>query len=129
VTPAELIAVTSPPLTAATSLHLTTATVAEPAAAMPPPSDPTPDPASPADEAPAPASVDGSVQILSEPAGAQVTVNGIQWGQTPVTIRYLEPGEKLVRLTKDGYTSAERRLVLTPAQPTQEVMVSLAIEQ
>jgi cytoskeletal protein RodZ len=121
VTPAELITVTSPPLT--------TAPVAKPATATPLPSNPTPAPASPADETPAPASTDGSMQILSEPAGAQVTVNGIQWGQTPVTIRYLEPGEKLVRLTKDGYSSAERRLVLTPEQPTQEVMVSLASEQ
>ena len=86
-------------------------------------------PSPPADVPPTPAPADGSIQITSDPAGAHVTVNGIQWGQTPVTIRYLEPGEKLVRLTKDGFASAERRLVLTPEQPTHEVMVSLASEQ
>jgi len=73
----------------------------------------------------APASAEGSMRITSEPAGAQVTVNGIRWGQTPVTVRYLAPGEKRVRLSKDGYTSAERRLQLTPENPTQAVRVIL----
>ena len=72
-----------------------------------------------------PAGFEGSMRITSEPAGAHVTVNGIRWGQTPVTIRYLAPGEKRVRVSKDGYTSAERRLQLTPDNPTQAVRVIL----
>jgi hypothetical protein len=75
-----------------------------------------------------PANVEGSMRIISEPAGALVTVNGIRWGQTPVTVRHLAPGEKRVRISKDGYTSAEQRLQLTPANPTQTVRVTLAVE-
>jgi len=74
-----------------------------------------------------PADVDASMRIMSEPAGALVTVNGIRWGQTPLTVRHLEPGEKRVRLSKDGYTSAEQRLQLTPDNPTQTVRVILAV--
>ena len=73
-----------------------------------------------------PADVEGSMRILSEPAGAHVTVNGIRWGQTPVTVRHLAPGEKRVRISKDGYTSAEQRLQLTPDNPTQTLRVILA---
>jgi hypothetical protein len=46
--------------------------------------------------------------ITSQPAGGRVTVNGIGWGVTPVTIRHLPPGDKLVRVTKDGYVAQER---------------------
>ena len=67
------------------------------------------------------------MRIISEPAGALVTVNGIRWGQTPVTVRHLAPGEKRVRISKDGYISAEHRLQLTPDNPTQTVRVMLAV--
>lgn len=50
------------------------------------------------------------MRIISEPTGALVTINGIRWGQTPLTVRHLAPGEKRVRTSKDGYTSAEKRL-------------------
>jgi cytoskeletal protein RodZ len=46
--------------------------------------------------------------ITSEPAGARVTVDGIGWGSTPVTIRHMTAGTKHVRVTKDGYQSEER---------------------
>ena len=74
-----------------------------------------------------PADVEGSMRIISEPAGALVTVNGIRWGQTPLTVRHLAPGEKRVRISKDGYTSAEQRLQLTADKPTQTVRVMLAV--
>ena len=125
-------AVTPPPAAAAVQAAPALTPVTAPPAPVqaPPELKPETSPPSPsADVPPAPAPAGGSIQITSEPAGAHVTVNGIQWGQTPVTIRYLEPGEKLVRLTKDGFASAERRLVLTPEQPTHDVMVSLASEQ
>lgn len=48
--------------------------------------------------------------ITSTPAGARVTVDGIGWGLTPLTIRHLPPGEKVVRVTKDGYLARERRV-------------------
>lgn len=86
---------------------------------MPPP---------PAPSSESPISVEASMRILSEPAGARVTVNGIGWGQTPVTVRHLAPGEKRVRISKNGYISAERRLHVTPDNPTLAVRVSLAPE-
>jgi cytoskeletal protein RodZ len=46
--------------------------------------------------------------ITSEPAGARVTVDGIGWGSTPVTIRHVSPGTRHIRVTKDGYQSEER---------------------
>jgi hypothetical protein len=48
--------------------------------------------------------------VTSNPAGARVTVNGIAWGITPVTIRHLPPGAKTIRVTKDGYLGRERRV-------------------
>jgi cytoskeletal protein RodZ len=54
--------------------------------------------------------------VTTEPAGARVTVNGIGWGLTPVTIRYLPPGDKTIRLSKEGYSTTERVLRLTEGQ-------------
>lgn len=46
--------------------------------------------------------------VTSNPAGARVTVDGIGWGVTPITIRHLPPGVKRLRLTLDGHISQER---------------------
>ena len=54
--------------------------------------------------------------VSTEPAGARVTVNGVGWGVSPVTIRNLPPGDKRIRVTSDGYTSAERLLRLAEGQ-------------
>jgi cytoskeletal protein RodZ len=45
--------------------------------------------------------------VATEPAGARVTVDGIGWGLTPVTIRYLPAGSKRIRVSKDGYAATE----------------------
>jgi cytoskeletal protein RodZ len=46
--------------------------------------------------------------VITEPAGAHVTVNGIGWGVAPITVRYLPPGDKLIRVSRDGYLTEER---------------------
>jgi transcriptional regulator with XRE-family HTH domain len=46
--------------------------------------------------------------VTSRPEGARVTVNGIGWGLTPITVRHLPQGPQRVRLTKDQYLSEER---------------------
>jgi hypothetical protein len=61
----------------------------------------------PPDEIPAEPNVDPRLVITSRPSGARVTVNGIGWGATPITIRNLPPGPKLIRATKDGYMGRE----------------------
>lgn len=62
--------------------------------------------------------------ITSQPEGARVTVDGIGWGVTPVTIRHLPAGLKRIRLTSDGYTAAERVVRVHP-QRTSRVSVAL----
>jgi cytoskeleton protein RodZ len=54
--------------------------------------------------------------VTTEPAGARVTVNGIAWGVSPVTIRHLSPGDKHIRVTLEGYASQERVLKLDAGQ-------------
>jgi hypothetical protein len=52
------------------------------------------------------------LDIWTEPDGARVTVNGIGWGEAPIFIRHLEPGEQRIRVTMDGYAATERSVVL-----------------
>ena len=54
--------------------------------------------------------------VRTEPPGAHVTVNGIGWGASPVTIRHLAPGEKHIRATKEGFSASERVLGLDDNQ-------------
>jgi cytoskeletal protein RodZ len=68
---------------------------------------------------------EGELVVESDPGGARVTVNGIGWGLTPVAIKHLPLGEKRVRLTKDGYESAERRIQVTAERPVHTVAVTL----
>jgi cytoskeletal protein RodZ len=65
-----------------------------------------------ADSAPAPPSGPTELAIRTQPEGARVTVNGIGWGTSPVTIRHLEPGEKRIRVTMDGYAATERSVII-----------------
>jgi hypothetical protein len=41
--------------------------------------------------------------VRSDPQGAQVTVNGIAQGRTPLVIRDLPPGSRVVRVELPGY--------------------------
>ena len=69
--------------------------------------------------------IEGELRVQSDPDGAHVTINGIGWGRTPVTIKYLPMGEKRVRLTRDGYVSAERRVEISAERPVRELSVTL----
>jgi hypothetical protein len=51
---------------------------------------------------------DGQLKVTSDPSGARVTVNGIGWGETPLTIEHLSPGMKTLRVTREGCASEER---------------------
>jgi cytoskeletal protein RodZ len=54
--------------------------------------------------------------VTTEPSGAHVTVNGIGWGVSPVTIRHLAPGDKHIRVTKEGFAATEGVLALDQGQ-------------
>jgi hypothetical protein len=71
---------------------------------------------------------EGELQIISDPPGAQVTVNGIGWGATPLTIRYMPFGKKLIRVTKPGYVGAERGLDFVPDRRVRSVRIQLSPE-
>jgi cytoskeleton protein RodZ len=55
--------------------------------------------------------------VTTEPPGTRVTVNGIGWGTAPVTIRYLPPGDKRIRVSKEGYATEERLVHLVEGHP------------
>jgi len=94
---------------------------------------PTPEPRIPNPEAAAsrqpPAPVNpGRLLIRSTPAGAHVTVDGKDAGVTPAQVRDLAPGAHHVHVVREGYSSAERRVVITRARPTQSLTVPLERE-
>ncbi|HTM04509.1 MAG TPA: PEGA domain-containing protein [Vicinamibacterales bacterium] len=68
---------------------------------------------------------EGRLRVTSTPAGARVTVNGIGWGQTPVTIDHLPLGAKTVRITRDGYASLERSVVIDGEQALETLSATL----
>jgi len=72
-----------------------------------------------------PRATDGVLVVRSEPSGARVMVNGVGWGETPITIRYVPFGAKDVRVVLSGYRSAERRVTLDAEQPAATVRVRL----
>jgi cytoskeletal protein RodZ len=68
---------------------------------------------------------DGTLVIESDPPGARVTVNGVGWGETPLTVRHLEFGSKRIRLTLQDHVSDERGVSLAPDRPSARVRVQL----
>jgi cytoskeletal protein RodZ len=90
----------------------------------------TPQPPTESIDAPtgAASTVEPQLTVITEPAGARVTVNGIGWGVTPVTIRYLAPGPKRLRLTREGYHSEERLIQLEAGRATTTVRIPMRSE-
>ena len=69
------------------------------------------------------------LEIVTDPADARVTIDGVGWGATPVTIRYLPPGTKQLPVTRDGYAAEVRLIRILPDQPRTSVRIELhAIE-
>ena len=66
--------------------------------------------ADPTQAVPVPAESVTALVVKTQPEGARVTVNGIGWGSSPATIPYLEPGQKRIRVSKEGYVAVERVL-------------------
>lgn len=84
------------------------------------------EPPAPRDRAPVPAAEPGRLLVRSTPAGARVFVDGRSVGATPVTLRDLDPGPHTVRIARDGYQDAERRVTITSTRPAPSVTVALA---
>ena len=69
----------------------------------------------PAETSPA---ADQGLVVTSDPPGARVMLDGIGWGTTPVTIRFLASGDRTLRVIKDGYVSEERRVHIATGHAT-----------
>lgn len=54
----------------------------------------------------------GVLLVKSDPAGAEVVVNGVLQGQTPVEVKDVPKGRATVLVSKEGYISETREVVL-----------------
>ncbi len=66
----------------------------------------------------------GMLFVDSEPVGAEVSVDGVVRGRSPVGLAGLEPGEYRVRLAHDGYAGVSRVLAVGAGR-TERFLVSL----
>ena len=57
-------------------------------------------------------SASGTIDITSEPAGAEVTVNGIVRGVTPITVDEVPRGRATVKFRLDGFAEEVRELAI-----------------
>ena len=67
----------------------------------------------------------GRVLVRSTPPGARVFVDGRSGGETPATVRDLARGAHQVRLVREGYTTVERRIVITASKPALTLTVPM----
>lgn len=58
----------------------------------------------------------GTLQITSNPSGAQVSINKAPYGSTPVTVPDLEQGTYIIDYSLQGYQSIEQQVILTASQ-------------
>ncbi len=65
----------------------------------------------------------GVVRVTSEPAGAEVTVNGIVKGVTPCTVRDVPKGRATFTVGKAGYRTAVRELALNAGDRQELALV------
>jgi transcriptional regulator with XRE-family HTH domain len=73
--------------------------------------------------------VAGRLVITTEPVGARVTVDGVGWGLTPLTIQHLPLGDKRIRVTKDGFQSVTRLVSLGDDRPSRTIHIRLRVRQ
>jgi PEGA domain len=71
------------------------------------------------------AAVPAGLVVITQPEGARVTINGVGWGMTPLTIGHLPPGAKRVRITMPGYRSEERVVATDPERPAATLRIAL----
>jgi hypothetical protein len=68
---------------------------------------------------------EGRLRVRSRPVGARVAVDGKDYGVTPATVPDLARGAHRVRITRDGFATLERRVVISSARPAQSMTVTL----
>jgi hypothetical protein len=68
---------------------------------------------------------EGRLLVRSRPVGARVAVDGRDYGVTPAAVRDLARGAHRVRITRDGFATLERRVVISSARPSRSMTVAL----
>ncbi|MFC1717017.1 PEGA domain-containing protein, partial [Candidatus Poribacteria bacterium] len=71
-----------------------------------------------------PAPPPGSLQVISDPPGATVRLDGVTVGGTPLAIAKVTPGTRRLRISMSGFASVTRRVEIVSNQET-EVQVEL----
>ena len=61
----------------------------------------------------------GSLALDSEPTGAALFINGIDYGLTPYKRDVIDAGDYTIRLSKDGYDTLEQTITVHPGEPTE----------
>jgi len=97
---------------------------ADPAATTPA-TVPVTEPAKPVAPSAAPVAATGSLRVVSEPAGARVTVNGEARGRTPLELGELAFGRYDVRVEQPGFGAETRKVELAAASPLAELRLTL----
>jgi len=59
----------------------------------------------------------GSLAIESEPTGAALFINGVDYGVTPYRKESIEAGDYEIRLSMDGYDTLEQVVTVHPGEP------------
>jgi serine/threonine protein kinase len=128
-TPPAAASGSTPSLSAAPPSSPATGQPAASAAAMPqaPPQASAPQRSAPERTAPERTAPErGRMLVRSTPAGARVLVDGRDAGATPLTLNDVAFGTHVVRISREGYVAAERRVRIRAAQPAQSIEVELA---
>ena len=66
----------------------------------------------------------GTVNVLSDPSGAEVTINGIVRGNTPILVKEVPRGRAVVKFRLDGFEDEVRELAIN-AGDAQTLSVSM----
>jgi hypothetical protein len=66
----------------------------------------------------------GIIEVISDPAGAAVSVNGQPRGSTPLTVRDVPKGRATVTIAKQGFGEATREIAVVAGE-TQNLFVKL----
>lgn len=69
--------------------------------------------------------IGGRLLVRTSPAGARVLLDGQDVGVTPLTVRSLPFGTHTLRVTREGYESESRRVIISTAQPAPSLIVDL----
>src|SRR5262249_37922835 len=70
----------------------------------------------------------GRLLVESSPARAEVIINGIKRGETPVTVRDLRFGTHTIRVSRGGYLTSTRKVTLSASRASDTLEFDLEPE-